>query len=431
MTQQMKRLVAVWHRRAGKDSFAINATAVKMVTEPGLYYYLAPSQKHARKIIWDNIGSNGQRVITQAIPEALRKSSNDQEMRIVIDCPGGGESIFQVVGSDNFDSIVGSNPKGLVFSEWSICQKPEAWDYFRPILAENGGWAMFIYTPRGLNHGYHTFQMAQNNPQWYCERLTIEDTGVLSKQQVEDERAAGMSELRIRQEFYCEFNAANENQIFDVEDILACQRNRIDPHRLADHNAPCIVGIDVARFGDDRSVIATRIGSDAQQIDPIVLQKRDIVTVANIAAQHCAKVRPDAVFVDATGLGAGVVDVLRRNHRIPAVGIHFSQKAALADTYRNIRTEMYDRFREWTEDPNSLLYDNEGLREELAAIQFEYDPSDLMRLETKDKAKERLGCSPDLADAYALTFARHVPRKDAWQFRGRGNAAPQKAVISW
>ena len=136
---EYNRAAMVCHRRWGKDSCAINLMAVKAVTEPGLYYYMAPTQKHARKIIWDNIDKHGRKIMKQAFPEAIRISTNDQEMRVSIHAAGGKESIIQVVGSDNYDSIVGSNPRGIVFSEWSIAEKPEAWDYFRPILVENGG----------------------------------------------------------------------------------------------------------------------------------------------------------------------------------------------------------------------------------------------------------------------------------------------------
>ena len=62
------------------------------------------------------------------------------------------ELIWQMAGSDNFDSLVGSNPVGVVFSEWALSH-PDAWEYLRPILVENDGWALFIYTPRGRNHG--------------------------------------------------------------------------------------------------------------------------------------------------------------------------------------------------------------------------------------------------------------------------------------
>ena len=83
-----------------------------------------------------------------------------------------------------------------------------AWDLIRPILTENGGWALFNYTPRGRNHGLALFQMAQNNPDWFCELLTVDDTDVVTPAMVQAERESGMSESKIKQEFYCSFEAS-------------------------------------------------------------------------------------------------------------------------------------------------------------------------------------------------------------------------------
>jgi len=98
-------------------------------------------------------------------------------------------SFYQVIGSDNIDSIIGANPVGLVFSEWPL-QDPSAWDYLRPILAENGGWAIFIYTARGKNHGWTTKQIALKYPDlWAHFDMTVEDTKAIPRDVLEQERA--------------------------------------------------------------------------------------------------------------------------------------------------------------------------------------------------------------------------------------------------
>jgi hypothetical protein len=112
-----------------------------------------------------------------------------------------------VVGSDNYDALVGSNPLGVVFSEYSLA-RPAAWEYLRPILAENGGWAVFIFTPRGQNHAYDLYRMAQTRPDWFVQRLTVKETGVVPEAVIEGERRAGMPEALIQQEYYCSFSAA-------------------------------------------------------------------------------------------------------------------------------------------------------------------------------------------------------------------------------
>lgn len=198
-----KRAVAVWHRRAGKDSLALNWTAVAAFKRVGVYWHMLPMAAQARKVVWDAIDRQGRRVIDQVFPKQLRKSLNSQEMKIELI----NGSIWQCVGSDNYNALVGANPVGVVFSEYSLAD-PAAWDFIRPILAENDGWALFIYTPRGRNHGLSLFRNAQNADGWFAEALGVDETKAIPQSAVDAERNAGMDEEMIRQEFYCSFDAA-------------------------------------------------------------------------------------------------------------------------------------------------------------------------------------------------------------------------------
>ncbi len=197
-----KRAVAVWHRRSGKDSCALNWTAVAALSRTGLYWHMLPEAAQGRKVVWDAVDGAGRRVIDQVFPVAIRTRSNVTDMKIEL----ANGSVWQVVGSDNYDSLVGANPVGVVFSEYALA-RPAAWDYIRPILAENGGWAMFIFTPRGRNHAYELFRTAQTRDDWFAEVLGIEATGAIDPAVIEDERAAGMADEMIDQEFHCSFEA--------------------------------------------------------------------------------------------------------------------------------------------------------------------------------------------------------------------------------
>ncbi|MGF7213082.1 hypothetical protein GGE65_007718 [Skermanella aerolata] len=198
-----KRACVVWHRRGGKDSTAGNWLARASMTRVGVYWHMLPEASQGRKAVWEGVDRAGRRIIDQFFPPALRASTSDRDMRIRLK----NGSVYQVVGSDNFDSLVGTNPVGIVFSEYSLAN-PAAWDYLRPILAENGGFAVFVFTPRGKNHGYELYEMAKSNPDWFCQRLTVEDTCIIPPEVISAERAAGMSDDKIRQEFYCSFDAA-------------------------------------------------------------------------------------------------------------------------------------------------------------------------------------------------------------------------------
>jgi phage terminase large subunit len=163
----------------------------------------AAGGRAARKAVWNGIDRKGRRIIDQVFPQAIRKRTNATDMLIELKCG----SIWQLVGSDNYNSLVGSNPVGIVHSEFSIAN-PSAREFLRPILRENGGWEMYIYTPRGKTHGWELHEMAKNNPAWFAELLTIEDTGLVGLDGIAEERAEGMSEDIIQQEYYCSFDAA-------------------------------------------------------------------------------------------------------------------------------------------------------------------------------------------------------------------------------
>ena len=217
----VSRVINVWHRRAGKDSFAINGTAVKLHQRVGNYWHMFPEYTQGRKAIWTAIDRQGRRIIDQAFPKATRRRTNDQEM--MIEFLNG--STWQVVGSDKFNKNVGSNPAGIVFSEYSI-SKPAAWDYLSPILAENDGWALFIYTPRGENHGHDLFNFAQGRENWYTQILTADDTGAISQDALQDERDRLLPEI-FEQEYYCSFQGAVVGSFYAKQIVAAQDEGRI------------------------------------------------------------------------------------------------------------------------------------------------------------------------------------------------------------
>lgn len=198
----------------------------KMFERVGSYYYFLPTYKQGKKILWDGMDRNGMRFLDHFPAEVVTKK-NETELKLQV----SNGSIFQIVGTDNYDSIMGSNPVGCVFSEYSL-QNPAAWDFIRPILAENEGWAVFNYTPRGMNHGHDLYQMAKRNPDWFCELLTVDDTQAIGLDVIEAERAAGMSEEMIQQEFWCSFEAAIPGAYFASQLRLARKEGRIGrvPH---------------------------------------------------------------------------------------------------------------------------------------------------------------------------------------------------------
>lgn len=208
-------LRAVWvvHRRGGKDLTALHQTCRMMHRRRGAYWHVFPTAEQGRKAIWTEFTKEGDRILEQVFPREIRKSprewSPSAEMVVELKCG----SVWRLMGSDNME-VVGAGPVGVVFSEYSLA-KPKTWDLVRPMLREREGWAAFIYTPRGNNHGKKLFDSAKKDPAAFCELLTLRDTRAYDPERtIAEERASGMPEALIRQEYLCDWTAANVGSVW-------------------------------------------------------------------------------------------------------------------------------------------------------------------------------------------------------------------------
>jgi len=218
----------IWHRRAGKDSVSINIAADQAKNNVGTYWHLFPLHVQARRAIWKGMDNVGLRFIDQAFPDGKRFETD-----MMIELPNG--STWQLTGSDYYDRLVGANVRGVVFSEWALCD-PRAWNYIRPIIRENNGWVCFITTFRGRNHAYQMYQRVKNNPEWACEILTVNDTykadgsRIITDADIQAERDGGMSEAMIQQEYYCNPLASAEGSIYGapLAKLLGQQNTKVE-----------------------------------------------------------------------------------------------------------------------------------------------------------------------------------------------------------
>ena len=224
--QGYKRAVCVWHRRAGTDKTLINLIVSKMLQRVGTYFYFLPTYQQGKKIIWNGMDREGFKFLDH-IPEQIRKKTDGQEM--LIELING--SIFQVIGTDKVDSIVGTNPVGCVYSEYSL-QDPNAWNFIKPILDENNGWAVFNFTPRGKNHAYDLLSYAQGHPQqWFSQILTVKETNAIPKEQVDDAKAELFArtgnDAHFMQEYMCSFDAPVSGAYYAKQIMDAIDDGRI------------------------------------------------------------------------------------------------------------------------------------------------------------------------------------------------------------
>lgn len=228
------------HRRWGKDDVALHRTAVASFERVATYWHMLPLATQARKAIWDAVNpATGLRRIDEAFPRELRDVTRENEMLIKF----RNGSTWQVVGSDNYNAMVGSPPAGIVYSEWALAN-PSARAYLRPILAQNGGWQIFITTPRGKNHAWQTFEAARRTPGAYAELIPATKTPVFTPEDLERERDAYIADFGMdagialfEQEYMCSFDAAILGAYYGRELSRARDEGRIceveaDEHAL-------------------------------------------------------------------------------------------------------------------------------------------------------------------------------------------------------
>jgi hypothetical protein len=229
--------------------------ACAMGERKGVYWYLLPEYAQARKAVWDAIDEEkGVRRIDLVFPPAIRDMYSEQEMKV-----GYGGSYLQVVGADNYNSLVGSPPVGVVFSEFARTN-PSAWPYIMPIVEKNGGWAYFNSTPYGDNHFKRFCEFADKQmgagKAWFYQRLTADECGVYTPEQL----AAIKEELctihgddygmaLFLQEYYTSFDAAVPGSYFAEFLDKAKAEGRIHPFAV-DGTLPVFTAWDLGRTDD-------------------------------------------------------------------------------------------------------------------------------------------------------------------------------------
>lgn len=410
------RACAIWPRRNGKDLICLNIIVAKAMQKPGLYLYIAPFQTQTRLAIWIGQTAGGNKFLDH-IPASLTVRKLEQQMEVHF----VNGSILKLIGADNFDSKMGAGAQGAVFTEYSL-QRPEAWDYIRPMIRETHGFAIFNYTARGMNHGYAMHKMAQKSPKWFHEYLTCLDTGYPTQEDIQEEREAGMRESLIQQEYYNDFSASSE-EVFIPLDIIAPTIKptaQLQPEEY--QHAPIIFGCDVAYAAKgDKATIACRQGRKLHFLR--TYQGKDNMAFAAEISRFIKLLKPVAVNIDA-GRGEGVISrLMQLGHDHVVFPVHFGGKV-YEEGVGNRKAQMWLRMEDWFMDLNkpdmtdldNHKYANDEVEEllikELSTPFKEIDDKNVIKVESKKALKTRGESSPDLAEGLGLTFAEEIDPED-------------------
>lgn len=203
-----------------------------------------------------------------------------------------------------------------------------------------------------------------------------------------------------------EFPSQSVSQFIATDAVQEAQARQLS---VKDPGAACVLGVDVARFGDDQSIIRGRMGRDGRVIPPIKWRGMDTVFSAHKVAEAIRVYNPDAVFIDGGGVGGGVVDILK-SQGYKVIEVNFGAAARESLKYANKRAEMWANLRDWL--PTGVIDPDMELQDDLVGVEYGFDKDGRLLLEKKEDMKKRGLASPDNGDALALTFAEPVQRKD-------------------
>lgn len=314
----------------------------------------------------------------------------------------------QLWSEENPDAFAGiHNPKGVMLIMDESSGVPQnIWDV-----------STGFFTDRSLYH----FQFAFSNPRrgsgaffecfhknrkyWHRMQIDSRDVEGINKDELDaivDQY--GEDSFQARVEVRGLFPKQGERQFIPREIVIQA----MEREDIVDDHAALIMGVDVARFGDDKSVIVFRKGRNLRYIETQKYDGKDNMELANICAEMIAKYNPDAVCIDAGG-GTGVIDRLREmNYKVHEVW--FGSKSNSPE-YRDKRMQLWADMKAWL--GGACIPDDQELLADLTGPEYDFAPkSDALFLESKEKMKKRGLASPDYGDALATTFAVKVARSD-------------------
>lgn len=390
--------VLVCHRRAGKTLAAINQMIkhVMRCDKPQPRgAYIAPTFAQAKDIAWTYL-----KQFTASIP-----GMKYQESELRADFPNGAR--IRLYGAENPDRLRGLYFDIVIIDEYAS-MKPEIWEHVvRPGLSDRQGSCFFLGTPKGKDAFYDIWRHAlKHQDEWFSLMLKASQTGIIAKKELQDNLDLMDTNTYMR-EFECSFEVAGTNQFISISEVQKAYG------RIGHGLGPITVGVDVARFGDDRTIILVRNGDTIENIT--VFQNINVMRTAFHTSEIIQKYKPQMTFVDGVGVGGGVVDRLNSLGYQKIMDVNSGRAAIEKNRYANLRAEMWGRMRIWIRERAALgdmpNYGKE-LQDDLTSLNYEFDNRDRMKLESKDDLRSRGLPSPDIADALALTFAHRMAPED-------------------
>lgn len=364
----------------------------------------APTEHQLKDILWAEIGT-----WLRKMPEALSSQFALTDLRLEL--KGAPEESFaagRVARPEKPEAFAGyHSPNMLLVGEEASGISEEVFEVGLGALSTPNARMLLVGNPtrpNGFFHSTHTKLRAR----WWTTRVNSEDVP-RARGHIEDVIATyGRDSNAYRVRVLGEFPTTANEQVIPLDWIEAAVKRAVEPSELY----RVVWGLDVARFGDDRSALCKRRGNVVLEPVKSWRGKDTMQTAGMVKAEYEATFkdeRPSEILVDVIGIGAGVVDRLHELG-LPVRGVNVGETPAAAEKYMRLRDELWWKTREWFAARDCKMPDDAGLIAELTAPTYEFSSSGKLLIESKDDQKKRLGLSPDLADALVLTMAGGLDR---------------------
>lgn len=376
---------------------------------------VAGTQKQLRDTIFPEIKRWGNQ-----LPEPLRDQLDFQTERVTVKAaPEEAFAVARTASRDNPQAMAGFHARKLILivDEASAVDE-EAYEVGQGALSTPGAIAILAGNPSKANGYFHATHTILRD-RWWTLRVSSQEVAS-ARGHIEDIRATygeGSNAWRVRVEG--EFPTKSDETVIPLE-LVEGARNR----DIATTKFVPVWGVDIARHGDDRCALAKRRGNTL--LEPVMWWSGVDLTVSAGKIRRMWEDcplddRPSEILIDSIGLGAGVLDMLSEAG-LPVRGVNVAETPSASDQYARLRDELWFKGREWFHGRDVKIANDEALIAELTAPTYDFTSNGKIVVEAKKDMKKRGLRSPDLADAFLLTFAggldRAIERKPRWHESG-------------
>jgi phage terminase large subunit len=396
----------------------------------------ANSQDQLRDVVWPEL-----RKWRSRLPAELRDLITVKSERIFIGAADEQNDelpfiVARTASEDNPEALQGFHSENLLFIIEEASGIPDVvFEVAQGSLSTPGAKILMLANPtRTSGFFYDTHHVLRER--WHTMRVNSEDVP-RARGHIEDIIAKyGRDSNVYRVRVLGEFPDTEDDAVIPLHLCEAALTRQVAPTDFYP-----VWGVDVARFGGDRTALAKRRGNTL--LEPIKFWRgKDTMQVAGLVMEAYRETlndqgkptddTPSEILVDVIGLGAGVVDRCRELG-LPVRGVNVGEQPAVADRYMRLRDELWFRAREWLDSGKAKLANDQALIGELTGPKYAINSLGKLKVEAKDDMKKRIGWSPDLADAFVLTFAGGldpIEREEHQRYRARFKRKPQGSWMS-